>query len=341
MFARRPRAVAPAPVAEASPLLTFITGEFAPALAALWPAPHVEILTAPAQRRHLVCLALALDVPAGKALAGDLLAGSLKRGLRQVSPGGPAGLERALGRLGERGWTRDDYRVLLRLLAERRAAKILRHAEVITVEQVRAVATLPDALLDAGAGGLPLTAHAAAILAECFDALSRRDGESTANERARRWLQTANSSPFDLAAEDTDPELPPPPFPGTSRLSPLASKAAVADAAKRYNNCLRSSIASCANGNSAIYEWLGPPSAVLSIYPDRLFGWALDECRLAANEPVPEPHRSQIIEALRGMGVHVGRSTWQVCDALREAREETFRLVPVETQIRELFGDYS
>ena len=50
----------PASAAAPSPLLTYLAGEFAPAIAALWPAPHAVFLTAPAERRHLVCLALAL-----------------------------------------------------------------------------------------------------------------------------------------------------------------------------------------------------------------------------------------------------------------------------------------
>ena len=49
----------------ASPLLRLIAPPDAEVLAALWPAPHTAFVTAPAARRHLICLMLAAEPHGG------------------------------------------------------------------------------------------------------------------------------------------------------------------------------------------------------------------------------------------------------------------------------------
>jgi len=50
---------APQPVRHATPLLAFIAGGFADAVAQLWPAPHAEFFALPAARRHAAAIMLA------------------------------------------------------------------------------------------------------------------------------------------------------------------------------------------------------------------------------------------------------------------------------------------
>jgi hypothetical protein len=94
---------------EPTPLLTHLAGEFAPRIAALWPAPHAAFVTAAAERRHLVCLALVFCVDDALSSPDDLLNKGLTEAIRLVAPHAPAGLRRALGRLGEVAWSADDY----------------------------------------------------------------------------------------------------------------------------------------------------------------------------------------------------------------------------------------
>ena len=112
MFIRLPCA-SPATAGPTS-LLKLLAGDFAPRVAALWPDPHGGFLAAPAARRHLVCLALALghDI---RSFAERLLTARLRVAIRLAVEAPPAGLERLLGRAGEIAWDVEAYRALIRL----------------------------------------------------------------------------------------------------------------------------------------------------------------------------------------------------------------------------------
>lgn len=315
MFLSHPAPAEPLRPAPASPLLIHLAGDFAPAIAALWPEPHAPFLMAATPRRHLLCLALTEDGPFD---ARAVLERPLKQAVRTALSHPPLGLCRALGRLGEQAWTPVEYAGLLRCLARRGSAKVFRHSLVIDRVQVRALARLPDALLDRGTSLLLADETSADLLAEAFDGLTRRDGAIAAEAMAARWSRAPDLAALaDAVRLDLEPEPPPPPFAGTERLRPLADKAAILDAAARYHNCLRDQIQWASNGDSAFYEWLGEPSIVLEITRDRLHGWRLDQARLADNKPVPLQARGPLIDALRQMGVHVGRSIWDLSNALR------------------------
>jgi len=134
---------APAPTkAEPTALLKLVAGAFAADVARLWPDPHTAFFTATSARRHLVCVAFALgrDVAA---VADAVLRGRLRDAIGVVLDRSPPGLERALGRLGETAWSAEAYRRLVELLAEPRAAKLLRHAEAIDADAVARLGRLP------------------------------------------------------------------------------------------------------------------------------------------------------------------------------------------------------
>src|SRR5262245_12556585 len=107
---------APQRARTASPLLAFIAGEFADAIAQLWPAPHGEFFALPAARRHAAAIGLA-GLARRQFAAGDLrrtleyardaivaeaLAGDLAQGLM-----------RSLAKAGETLWQREDYETFL------------------------------------------------------------------------------------------------------------------------------------------------------------------------------------------------------------------------------------
>lgn len=323
------------------PLLTHIAGEFAPAAAAFWPHPHAAFLGAAASRRHLFCVALSLAEPHAVLDPQALLDLPLKMAIRLAAPAAPPGLARAMERLGERAWEAADYRRLVALLAGRQSCKLLRHREKISPDEVRALSGLPEALVEHGVGRLPLTAAAAGLITAAYAAIARRDGEATAEGLAPRWAAAQSVKTLvERIQQDLEPELPAPPFPGGERLRPLLTKDAVIDAAGRFKNCLRGQLRYAASGESAFYEWLEAPGAVLEITRDRLNGWSLEQARLASNKAVPEPTRTAIIAALRQMGVHVGRTLWQLDCALDDITDAQPGHVRSEDEaIAVLFGD--
>lgn len=341
MFFWKPRPVRPLACGAASPLLNHVAGEFAGRIAGVWPQPHAVFLTAPAVRRHLICLALAHAPPGAAVDAEALLHRPLRRAIPLAVPSPPPGLARALERLGETCWSEADYRTLLRLLADHRLGKEFRHEDWINRDRVRALGLLPEPLLEHRMAGLVKTGPAAALVAEAFAALAARDGGPAALAAAPAWMAAETPAKlYGRIKSDLEPEPAPPPFPGTDRLRPLATKAALIDAAERYRNCLRNHLRWAAEGSSAYYEWIEAPGAVIEIDRSRLFGWSLEQARMGDNKPVVEPLRSAIIAELRSMGVRVGRAMWQLDVALREALEDpSSRPQTPEAAVAELFED--
>jgi hypothetical protein len=330
---------AAAPFGEPSPLLQHLAGGFAPRIAGLWRAPHATFLTAPAERRHLVCAALARAgagaLPIG---ANWLLDWSFQDAAAASLAGAPAGLRRALGHLGETAWTARDYLSLLRLLALDPAAKTLRHAALITPDHVHALGGLPEALVRGKVGAFGLTADQARLLSQGYDLVAKGQNEAAAREAMTRWAKAGSAKRlFEMVGDDILPEPPAPPFTGTVRLRPLATKAAIRDAAKRYRNCLKGYVRSASAGDAAFYEWVGPPGAIVGLWTDPLFGWRLNEAKLVRNASVPAALREAIVAEVRAMGVHTGATAWQVQHDLSQAHEADFRLQSPEEILAEAF----
>jgi hypothetical protein len=332
---------APAVRGEPSPLLRHLAGEHAPRVAGLWPAPHGPFIGASADRRHLVCLALSHpDERIDREAADGFLRDALRRAVGMLGPDTPAGLARALAHMGEVAWTADDYRRLEAALRVDALAARLRHAKLITPDSLRVLDALPPALHGIGLGGESLSGAQAQVLAEAFEALRRRDGEAVALDQARAWA--AGSSLKDVftraeASLEADPAAPP--FPGTDALRGLSTRAALLDAAGRYRNCLATYQSSAALGTCALYEWTGEPGAVVQIIRDVLFGWRLQQARIANNQPVPLETRAAINAELESWGVHVGYGVWDLQNALSQAYLDTFERQTVEACVAEYYGD--
>ncbi len=322
--------------AEPSPLLRHLTGDFAPALAALWPAPHEAILTAPAARRHLVCLWL--DRGCAGVERNLILALPVRRLLPRILVAPPAGLAPVLAKLGEVAWSAADYSLLLDRLAEPEAAKVLRHAEGITPAQVRRLSLLPPALVAARVGRLALDEDRAVLIGDAFAAIRQAQGEAAAEEAAARWGQARSiKALFQAAKADIEGPVPPPPYPGSERLRPLATKQALHEAAARFRNCLGDMVPYASEGASAYYEWPGPPAVAVEITRDRIFGWRLAQAKLARNHAVPAVVRDEIVAELRDWGVHCGRSAWDLSGSLHRARSARYNLERVDAWLEEVF----
>ena len=331
--------VAPVPVrTEPTALLKLVAGEFAVDVARIWPEPHTDFLTAATARRHLVCLSLALghDVAI---VAGVVLRGRLREAIPHAFDTAPAGLERALGRLGETAWTACGYRRLTRLLDDPRAAKLLRHADTIDREAFARLDRLPEPMGRALQVAQLITDDAAVAVNEAAAAIARRSGDDEARSAAQRWAAVESEAAlFDAVREDLYPELPAPPFKGTATLRPLATKAAMRDAARRFNNCLAGRIVHAVAGFSAYYEWLYGPGAIVEISRDAVFGWRLEEAKGPNNDVLDADARAALAAELAILGVSVGRSGWQLERALRPDVGRDWRLPSVAEDLVEVFG---
>ena len=330
-----PKGTGPPAAAGPTSLLSLVAGEFAPQVAALWPAPHIAFVTAPAARRHLVCLALTLGRSDACRAALDE---RLPRAIAAAVGEGPPGLARALTRIGDLAWATDDYRTLLRLLADPKAGKALRHAEALDPGVLRRMETLPTPMAGAIHLALALNADGAAVLREAYEALRFRDGDAAADAAATRWADAESAKAvFAAARDDLAPEIVPPPFAGTGRLRPIASKSGLLDAARRYRNCLADHLPHAATGWSAYYEWLVAPGAIVQISRDHVFGWRLDEVRAPRNAAVSKSTREAITDELALIGVHVGRNGWELHRALAADVGVAYRLRPPHAAADEAF----
>lgn len=337
MFNRAQGGVPVSVRAEPTSLLKLIAGEFALRVARLWPAPHEPFLAAPAERRHLLCLAFALGRDGG-ALARTILERRLPLAITAAVGGRATGLARAVGRMGDCAWSGEAYRQLLRLLADPKAAKVLRHAERIEQDVVEQLASLPPPMANAAQLALRLDRSQLELLAEAYQALCFQSGQVKADMIAARWSRFETPKALFAAVKaDLCPEPANPPRRGGLRLRPLSSKADFAQAARRYRNCLADQTPYAASGWSAYYEWTGEPGAIVEIGRDHIFGWRLEQARLADNRPVPFEVREEIVAELALMGVHVGRSGWELDRALSRF-DGDWRPPSVEEVVAEAFG---
>ncbi|MEW5687452.1 MAG: hypothetical protein AB1942_21250 [Pseudomonadota bacterium] len=334
------RAAAPVPArTEPSALLKLVAGEFAPAVAAVWPDPHTDFLTATACRRHLVFLTLALGGDVSR-LGGVLLDGRLRDVARVALGEKSPGLERALGRLGETAWQASAYRRLVLLLADPKAGKALRHAESIDQAAILRLALLPPAMDRALALAGLITDDAATAVTEAAGAIACRSGVAVADAATARWaLIETEAALFEAVREDLYPELPAPPFAGTARLKPLATKAAMRDAARRFSNCLATRVNHAVGGYGAYYEWTEGDGAIVEITRDAIFGWRLEEAKGPDNDLLDKEARAALVAELTSLGVYVGRSGWQLERALCADTGRGWRLPTVAEDLADVFGD--
>ena len=87
-------------------------------------------------------------------------------------------------------------------------------------------------------------------------------------------------------------------------------------------------------GDIAVYEWVGPPGAILSIARDPLWGWRLEEARLHGNETVPMEARGAIMEVMRLWNVSLDRGGYTLASVLDWASREPSRAAASSSFVR-------
>lgn len=307
----------------ATPLLRFLAGDHAEALAMAWPAPHAGFLSLPAARRHAAAILLARDMD-----VEDIVRvveygkdGDVAKWLMHGQA--PGGLLKVLARLGEILWDAADYDLFLSLFSDESTAQVLRHSEDLRPDQLQLLRRLPVLLrVPRIIRHIPARQGAADDLADAFRLSVRMRGLDQAASIARRWERAVSSVRlFDMAAEDlqpprfgdmlTPPDLPPAFF-------RVMDRKTLDQVALEFRNCLRDFTADIAAGRMAVYVLRdGVERAVLALRQDPA-GWRLAEAKGKDNADLREETLCFIVGAVEQAGGRTGESSWQLARRLHE-----------------------
>ena len=326
---------APQRARHATPLLAFIAGGFADAVAQVWPAPHSEFFALPAARRHAAAIALAgharREIPGGElrrlveyqrdAVVAEAIAGDMAQGLM-----------RALSRAGEPLWEPRDYMVFLHLLAEPMAGEVLRHLDVVRPIAFAPIAELPPALRMATiVRALPSRA-AAADLSRAFQLAVRMRQPDAAGRIARRWGAGGDTRAlFGRAQEDLTPDA----FRTADAAPALAapfvrvtSRKQLEAVALEFRNCLADHAIRLADGRMAVYVWRGETPAAIALNWDAA-GWRLAEAKAPDNVDLEDALLRHLVRCLETAGVRTGPSIQSLNSRLDDWANSTTYCHPI------------
>lgn len=325
----------PARARTATPLLAFIAGEFADAIAQLWPAPHAEFFALPAARRHAAAIALAgqghRQIGPGElrrlveyqrdAVVADALAGAHAHGLM-----------RALAKAGETLWEPRDYATFLRLLAEPMANEVLRHLDLVRAAAFDPIAELPPALRCAAIVRAMPTKAAATDLGRAFQLAIRMRRPDDAGRIARRWATGGDTrAVFARAVEDLTPDA----F-RTADAAPVLGAAfmrvtnrkQLEALALEFQNCLADHAVRIADGRMAVYAWRVETPAAVALTWDAA-GWRLSEAKARQNVDLEETRLRELADVIEAAGARIGPSVQTLITRLDDWANNTSYCYPV------------
>ncbi len=303
-----------------TPLLAFLAGEHADAIARVWPAPHADFIALPAARRHLAAMALSRLVAGDHAHARRLIEGAPARDVIAFAfrhP--PRGLARALSRLGEPLWTEGAYAALMLALRDPDSAQVLAHAEAIDIALLAKLHALAAPLRKPRIVALLPNANAAATLTEAF-VLARRINP----RRPERDVVLAWSRAQDVArlTETARLALTPDRFgeaaPAPAMARPyraIVSRTALEAEALRFRNCIASYVWDIGADQMAVYVREGEPAAMIALKRD-VGGWRLAEALGFENLPLADDVLTAIAADFAAQGVRIGQPMRAIEDRL-------------------------
>jgi hypothetical protein len=314
----------PAPALRAefapTPLLAFLAGEHAEAIARVWPAPHGEFIALPAARRHMAALALTRLVAGDHAHARRLIEFAPARDVVSFAfrqP--PRGLARALSRLGERLWPEAEYAALILALRDPDSAQVLAHAAAIDIALLAKLHALATPLRKPRIVALLPDANAAATLSEAF-ALTRRLNPRRperdvvlAWSRAQDLPRLADAARAALTPDRFGEAAPAPAMPRPYRA--IVSRAGLESEALRFRNCIASYAWDIGADQLAVYVYEGEPAAMIALKRD-VGGWRLAEALGFENLPLPDEALSVIAADFALKGVRIGQPARAIEDRL-------------------------
>ncbi len=318
---------ASARTATASPLLRFIAGEFADAIARVWRAPHAEFFALPAARRHVAAIALA---GLARRAAGE---GELRRLLEFARDADVAGhvagplaqgFMRALAKAGEVLWSQEDYVVFLDLLADPMANEVLRHMDAVRPDAFAPLAALPAVLRAAPIVRVLASRDAAIDLALAFRLAVRMREPEAAGRLAQRWGAGGDArAVFRRAQEDLTPDAFRPPLPAprlASAFLPVVTRKSLEATALDFRNCLVDHAARIAEGRMAVFVWRPDPAwpaAAVSLNQDAA-GWRLSEAKAGDNADLDEDQLRLLVHEVSAADVRTGPSVQSLVSRLED-----------------------
>ena len=317
----------------ATPLLAFIAGDFADAIAQVWPAPHGEFFALPAARRHAAAIMLAglahREIPHGElrrlvefqrdAVVAEALVGDAVQGLM-----------RSLAKAGETLWRQLDYRMFLGLLSEPMAAEALRHLDEVRPVFFAPIAALPPALRMAAIVRVLPSQAGAADLARAFQLAVRMRQPDAAARIARRWGAGGDTATvFRRAQEDLMPDAFRAPDPALAApFVRVTSRKQLEQMALEFRNCLADHAARIAEGRMAVYAWRVEPAAAIALNWDAA-GWRLAEAKAADNLDLEERQLRELVRILEVRGVRTGPSLQNLTSRLDDHAGATSYISPL------------
>jgi hypothetical protein len=325
----QPRAASPPAVALApTPLLAFLAGEHAEAIARAWPAPHAEFFALTAARRHAAALAL-LHRPQDEARVRVLVETMPLRDLAAFAfQHPPRGLSRALSRLGETLLPEAQYVRLMAMLRDADAAQVLHHADVVDEALLGKLAALPPALRRARIVAMTPNTVAAQYLADGFAMARAVNPHRSERDLAMAFARAEDTQRlFALAIASLAPDRfaqqgPPPAMAWPYRA--IVTREALHAEALRFRNCIASYVFDIGAGAMAVYvREFGEP-AMIALKRD-VGGWRLAEALAVDNIPLPEPELAAIVADFTAAGVRAGPPVRMIEDQL-----ETFAVTPAQ-----------
>jgi hypothetical protein len=309
---------APQRARTASPLLAYLAGDFADAIARIWPAPHGDFFALPAARRHAVALALAGHIrqPASDADLRRLVEYQRDAVVAEAFPRvPPTGLMRALAKAGEQLWRREDYDTFVALMAEPMANEVLRHLDDVRPAAFGPIALLPEALRMAPVVRVLPSTAAAHDLARAFRLAARMREPGAPARIARRWGAGGDiRAVFGRAVEDLTPDVFRPAGPPPVLAAPfvaITGRKQLEGVALEFRNCLAEHGARVAEGRMAVYVWRAEPLAAIALSRDAA-GWRLAEAKAPDNVDLEEGFLRQLAARLDLAGVRTGPSVQNV-----------------------------
>jgi hypothetical protein len=306
----------------ATPLLAFLAGDFADAIARVWAAPHGDFFALPAARRHAAALLVS-----GRA-ARELAPSELRRLVEfqrdalvaeAIAGANATGVMRALSKAGEQLWRIADYAMFIDLLAEPMANEVLRHLDEVRPASFAPIAALPPALRMAPVVRVIPSAHAAYDLARAFRIAVRMRTPDAATRLARRWGAGGSvTDVFRRAQEDLTPDAFRPADPAPALPAPFAritTRKQLETMALEFRNCLADHAQRIAEGRMAVYIWQGHVPAAIALNWD-VAGWRLSEAKAADNVDLEEARLRELVRFLDGFHVRTGPSVQSLASRL-------------------------
>ncbi len=110
----------------------------------------------------------------------------------------------------------------------------------------------------------------------------------------------------------------------------------------QYKNCLVNFIPEAIRGEYAFYEWKASEGAIVSIVPDRPYGWRLDDIKGVANAPVSDETVKAIEGHFSGHDVVARPPIEQMISRIqmRARRRRNQDAETVEQELDELFMEF-